>query len=1049
MLKPKRLLFQLLFIGFAQLLSQQVFSQTKIISGKITDAESGLPLSGVTVMSKETKEATQTDSAGKFSLSVSQQARTLVFSYVGFENTEMPVGVQHYLAVAMEPGSKKLSDVVVVGYGSVKKSDITGALASVRGDELMKSNPVSMEQGLQGKVAGVQVLQNDGAPGAGISVQIRGSNSFLGGTEPLYVVDGIPFNGDNSSVTPTALQPNEVQTINALSFINPADIESIEILKDASATAIYGSRGANGVVLITTRKGRKGRDRIELNVVNTVSRVTHQIHMLDAETYAEYQNESYLNADKYAGTNYEATGQLPYTGTTDPVTGLYKPAPAEFRSKSTNWQDEVFRTALTSDYNLSFSGGSDKGNHLLSFDYLNQQGTMVNSGYKRGSVRMNLSRNVTSWLTVGSNTSLTRSLNNMLKTGSTDLFGEAGVIRSALTYPPVFGLNDLKIQRLTDPYTYTRDVQNQVSSNSLFSSNYLEITLAKGLKIRQNIGLSYLGNERNQYYPVTTFEGSNAHGKAGVSDNFTYSVVSESILSYQKKFKKHDFSFMGASTYEKTLLGFKATGASNFENDILTSFNLAAGSVYAVPENGRTQYSLNSFLGRINYSYDDKYLATVSYRADGSSKFAAQNKWAGFPSFALAWKINRESFLSNAGAVSDLKLRFSYGQTGNQAIPPYASLSKYTPVPFIFNSTLYNGYAVNQPGNNDLRWETTAQFNLGLDLALRNIFSFTVDVYKKKTSDLLQNVVLPGSTGYSSQLQNMGAVENKGMELGLNALIINEAFRWRASANFSLNRNKILSLGDKQRQFGANVTLNDAPFIQQVGSPIGLLYGYVEDGFYNSEAEVKADPQYAGAPDDVVKKMVGEIRYKDLDGVAGITDADRTVIGNTNPKFIYGFTNNFNYKNFDLSIFIQGSQGNDIINLNTYYMSNLGFPQYGNITQALYDGRWTPENAAHAVNPKAIATTDRSFKFSRRFIENGSYVRIKNINLGYQLNFPENKYISSVRLFLSADNLLTITKYTGFDPDVNGYGQDPSLRGVDLGGYPVSRSFALGVKCMF
>ncbi|HXD77042.1 MAG TPA: TonB-dependent receptor [Puia sp.] len=1049
MLKSKRLLCHCLFIVSLLLCTGPVFAQGRVIKGKIIDAGTGLPLNGVTVMAKATKAATTTDANGNFQLTVAGNSGILVFSYVGYENLEVPVGAKTFISLAMASSAKKLSDVVVVGYGSVRKSDVTGALASVKGDELMKTNPVNLQQGLQGRVAGVQVLQNDGAPGAGISIQIRGANSFLGGTEPLYVVDGIPFNADNSSATPNSLEPNEVQTINALSFLNPSDIESVEVLKDASATAIYGSRGANGVVLITTKKGKRGKDKIEVNAVNTLSQVTHQIHVLNAETYANYENEAFINADIYAGTNYQATGQLPYTGTVDPVTGIYKPAPSEFRNKSTNWQDVVFRKAISTDLNLSFSGGNENGTHMLSFDYLNQEGTMVNSGYKRGIVRMNLTRHVKSWLTIGTNTSMTRSFNNQLKTGSTDLFGQAGVIRSALTYAPVYGLNDLKIRRLTDPYTYTKDVQNNIGSNSLFSSNYLEITLARGLKIRQNVGLSFLTNQRNQYYPVTTFEGSNAHGEAEVSDNSSYSVVSETILSYDRKIGKHDFSFMGASTYENTLYDYKAMGASNFENDLLTSYNLSAGSVYAAPVNGRTQYTLNSFLGRLNYNYDDKYLATVSYRADGSSKFAADNKWAGFPSFALAWKVNKEDFLSHSHSISDLKLRFSYGQTGNQAIPPYASLSKYTPVPFIFNSDLYNGYAVAQPGNNGLKWETTAQFNLGVDLSIRNIFSFTIDLYRKRTSDLLQNVILPGSTGYASQLQNLGSVENRGVEISANANILNNAFRWRATATFALNRNKILSLGGKQRQFGANITLNDAPFIQQVGSPIGLLYGYVENGFYNSEAEVQADPQYAGSPENVIKKMVGEIRYKDLDKVPGITDADRTVIGNVNPKFTYGFTNNFSYNNFDLSIFIMGSYGNDIVNLNTYYMSNLGFPDYGNITQALYDGRWTPQNAAHAVNPKAIATTDRSFKFSRRFIENGSYIRLKNVNLGYELPVHDSKYVNSLRFFVSADNLLTITKYTGFDPDVNGYGQDPSLRGVDLGGYPVARSFNLGVKCIF
>src|SRR6185312_4260303 len=345
MLKSKRLLCHCLFIVSLLLCTGPVFAQGRVIKGKIIDAGTGLPLNGVTVMAKATKAATTTDANGNFQLTVAGNSGILVFSYVGYENLEVPVGAKTFISLAMASSAKKLSDVVVVGYGSVRKSDVTGALASVIGDELMKTNPVNLQQGLQGRVAGVQVLQNDGAPGAGISIQIRGANSFLGGTEPLYVVDGIPFNADNSSATPNSLEPNEVQTINALSFLNPSDIESVEVLKDASATAIYGSRGANGVVLITTKKGKRGKDKVEVNVVNTLSQVTHQIHVLNAETYANYENEAFINADIYAGTNYQATGQLPYTGTVDPVTGIYKPAPSEFRNKSTNWQDVVFRKA--------------------------------------------------------------------------------------------------------------------------------------------------------------------------------------------------------------------------------------------------------------------------------------------------------------------------------------------------------------------------------------------------------------------------------------------------------------------------------------------------------------------------------------------------------------------------------------------------------------------------------------------------------------------------------------------------------------------------------
>lgn len=1035
--------------------SYQIHAQVRKITGSIKD-ETGKVLSGATITIKGTNKAVATTTDGSFTIEVNTSVKTLLVSHIGMVPQEVPVTSSDILYIILKPQATTMSDVVVIGYGTVKKSDLTGSVATIKRDELLKTNPVSIEQGIQGKVTGVQVMQNDGAPGAGISMQIRGANSFLGGTEPLYVIDGIPFTGSNSSSTPGSLTANEIQTQNVMSFINPQDIESIEILKDASATAIYGSRGANGVVLITTKRGKKGDDKIEVSVVESIASVAKTLKMLDAETYARYQNEAYINADIYAGTNYQESGQLPYSGSIDPITGQYKPKPEEFRGKSTDWQKEIFRNALTQSYNVTLSGGGDKGTHAISFDYLDQQGIIVNSAYKRASARVNLTRNVKKWLIVGSNTSIARSTNNMLNTGSTNLFGTPGVIRSALTYPPVYGTPvssdaQLKMQRTTDPYTYTHDVQDNIISNNIFSSNYLEVSFTPDLKFKQNIGFNYSGNLRNQYYPVSTYEGAADHGKAGESNNTTTSFVSESILTYLKKIKEHSINAMLGTTYENSIYIYESMSANNFPNDMLTSFNLSAGTVYGTPVNGRQPRKLLSYLGRVNYSYNDKYLLTASYRMDGSSVFGPENRWAGFPSFSAAWKINKEDFVGRLNKLNDLKLRVGYGITGNQAISPYAALSQYWPVPYISSETQHNGYAVTTLGNNKLKWETTAQFNIGLDVALpKNIASFTIDWYNKKTTNLLQNIILPGNTGYYSQLQNVGSIQNRGWEFGVNANIFNkETFKWNTAFNITTNRNKILSLGDKDQQFADKITLTDAPFIQKVGQPVGMLYGYVEDGFYNSEADVRKDPLYMDADETKVKSMVGEIRYKDLDGKTGITDADRTYIGNVNPKYSFGFTNNFTYKKFDFSIFIMGVQGNDIINLTKYYMSNLGYLQYGNITQDLYNGRWTAENPTSAVNPKAIATTTRSFYFTRRFIEDGSFVRLKNITVGYNIQLPKLQFINSLRVYVAANNLLTITNYSGYDPEVNGYGQNPAMRGVDLGGYPVSRTFAMGIKCAF
>ncbi|WP_025146492.1 SusC/RagA family TonB-linked outer membrane protein [Pedobacter jeongneungensis] len=1047
-------------------LSSLAQNTSKVVTGTVYD-EKGETLPGVGIQVKGTTLTTSTNIEGKYSINLPSGSNILVFRFVGLATQEITIGSKMQVSVTLKSVNTNLSDVVVIGYGTVKRKDLTGAVSRVTREELTKDAPANVLQAMQGKVAGVNVTQNDGAPGAALSIRVRGSNSFLGGTEPLYVIDGIPFNSSSSSSTPKAIGGDEKQTLNAMSFINPNDIESIDVLKDASATAIYGSRGANGVVLITTRKGSVGKDKVEFNLTSGLAQVSNLYKMLNASDYATYQNLSYTNANKYGIANY-TPDQFPFPGmtVTGPTGQFYKPGPQDYASNSKDWQQEIFRTGLSQNYSVNISGGSESGNHSIGFNYLDQNGTIENSDYKRFGVNLNLNRNLGKFVKVGTSLSVARSVTNGVKTG-TDKSDDAnaGVVRSAITYPTTIfdnqSFGDAKSAGsqgyfITNPGIYVNDVLNRVKGINIFSSNYAEFTFLKDFKFRQNLGFNFSSNTRDQYYPRTVYEGFTVNGDGLKADDQWNSVVSESLLSYYKKLEKHEISVVAGSTYELTNSQWKKQEARDFTSDLLQNENLGSGATQVTPQGDKSQSTLISFLGRANYSYDNRYFLTASLRRDGSSKFGANNKWANFPSAAIAWKLINEGFLKDKiKSLSELKLRLSYGQTGNQGIGSYSSLSKLTVYKYPLNGALQTGYAddyFSGPANPDLKWETTDAYNLGLDLGMfQNRLNLTVDAYLKKTNDLLQYVTTPLSSGFPRKLVNAGSVQNKGIEFTLSGSPVkSENFEWNSSFNIAFNRNKITSLGSEvQRQFAGNISTGDSPFIQIVGQSIGTIYGWVEDGYYDNEAEVRNDPQFTNANAALIKKMIGEIKYRNLDNdPSSITDNDRTFIGNVNPKFTFGFTNNFRYKNFDLSIFINGSYGNDIINMNTRF---IGLPgDFKNITYAMYEGAWREgQDNNNATSPKIIRDFSRqTVRFTSRFIEDGSFARLKNVTIGY--NFKTKVLgLNGLRVAVGANNLYTLTRYSGYDPEVNSYGDNPALYGVDLGGYPNSRTFNFTLRCNF
>jgi len=1029
-------------------------AQDKIIKGTVQD-ENSAPLPNCAVMIKGTQIGVHSDAAGNFSITVPKERNILVFSFMGMKTVEVSVSVSTTMTIKMQSSRSALDEVVVIGYGTVKRRDLTGSVSSVSGEDLRKSAPVDVISALQGRAAGVMVKANDGAPGAGLNIQIRGANSFSS-SNPLYVIDGIPFGGSNGSNTPSS-SGGSLQRSNALASLNPNDIESIEILKDASATAIYGSRGANGVVIITTKRGKVGPDKVEYVGNMSYSEPTKKLKVLDAYQFALMRNEGQRTANALAGTSE----QLPFDGEMHfyPIANTFirAPLPEEFIGKGTNWQDVIFKKAITNNHTVTVSGGSAAGNHLLSLSYVNQQGIIIGSQYEKFTLRTNLNRNIKDWLVVGTNILFSSETNNFVKTNTNDNTFAAGVTRSALTYPPTVNVIDsitnteTQIANLVNPYLFTTQMYNKVKSTSIFTSSYFEATIMKGLKFRQNFGYGLYNGKRDEYIPKIVSIADK--GIAYVSQDSWSAITSESVLNYLKTFNtKHNLGATLGTTFEKWVSESRYNKVTNFPSDFFLTNNFGAATGIPIIGNGKGQSTLSSVLGRVNYNYDQRYFMTVSYRADGSSKFSKNNKWAYFPSAAFSWNVKNESFLKTSKSVDELKLRVSYGKTGNQAISSYSTQNKLTPSLYPMDGALTSGFADNQPGNDNLKWETTDQYDAGIDLGFfNNRLGFTVDYYFKRTNDLLQSIIIPGSSGFTSKRVNSGAIENKGLEISVRGVpVTNKNFSWNASGNISFNRNKIISLKDGTTQQFAGALdhrASSVPFIQKIGYPIGTLYGRVEEGIYRNEAEVRSVPQNAGLTDAAVKALIGEVHYADLNGDGIVDDNDRTIIGDVNPDFFFGINNDFKYKNFDLNIFINGVVGGDVINMNNTFLNDIG-TMY-NTTQEVWDNRWTPENWEHAKYPKAWTTYTRNFYITKRFFESGTFLRLRNVVLGYTYDFQKFKAIDRVRLYVSGTNLLTITQYKGFDPDVNAYGDDPARRGVDFGSYPTSKTWNVGVQVNF
>lgn len=993
------------------------------VTGTVVDSDGDL-LPGVNILVKGTTTGAVTDLNGKYTITVPDENDVLVFSFVGYLTEEVPVNGQTRIDMALVEDIKALDEVVVVGYGTMKKSDLTGALSTVEAEEIAAYPAISMSQALQGRAAGVQIQANNGEPGASYKVRIRGATSINSSSDPLYVVDGFPG---------ATLPP-------------PEDIESIEVLKDASATAIYGSRGANGVIMISTKRGQAGKTKVEFNSSWSSQSEINRLDLLNGSQFAEYLNDTRINS-----ADDPDDVILPY------------PNPFEF-GEGTDWQDEVFRKGGIQNYQLAVSGGNQNVRYYVSGIIYDQKGIIRNSNYNRYSVTSNIDISATDKLQLGANLFARRIKRNGTKTqeGSGGTTG-SGVVSSAFKFEPTQGIYNedgtYTIATINDPHDnplalalerYNEDLADRFQANF-----YGEYEFFEGFTFKATLGGSINNRRDGLYIPTTLNAGQNVGGEGEIDTDKDIDLISENYLTYTKTFGAHDITLLGGYSYQSFQDESWDITTQGFITDAGLFHNLDGSANPQIPSSNLTKSELSSWYGRLNYKLLNRYLLTINARYDGSSRFAKNNKWAFFPSGAVAWNMAEESFMDNVETIDQLKLRASYGVTGNQAISPYESLAKFGTVFSIINGAPVNAVRPTDVANDNLTWESTAQTDIGLDIGLFNLRVLLVaDYYHMKTDDLLFNVNLPQYSGYGSQLKNIGSVENKGFEFTLTTRNFVGDFEWETDFNISTNKNEVLSLPDENadiryRTNPGHMVGMDATNILRVGDPVGSFYGYFYDGVIQ-EGETVPEGSFETEPGgekfrDIGTTEEGEIVYVP-DGE--LTSADRDIIGNPWPDFIWGLNNTFRYKGFDLNLFLQGSQGNDIYSY-TLMELDLMAGQNNATTEAL--NRWTPENTDTDV---PIARS-RSRVSSSRWILDGSYVRLKNITLGY--TFPSSLLsrigVSSFRLYLSGQNILTVTDYEGYDPEVNyrSTGNQNSNRnlGLDYGSYPNAISYTLGLNLTF
>lgn len=1001
------LLLSVLILGFSHVKAQDIkHTVTGVVS--TTDGESAI---GVQILEKGTINGTTTSIDGDYSLTLMDKNATLVFSYVGMITEEVKVAGQTTINVVLQEKTIEMDEIIVIGYGTTKKSDLTGSVASIKSD-LLENKPVaSFDNALRGQIAGVSVRQNDGQPGGGSSIRIRGTSSINGTNEPLYVIDGVLSLSEK-------VADDQGLVINPLSSLNPNDIESIEVLKDASATAIYGARGANGVIIVTTKKGKAGRGEIKVNATTTIQKFQEAFSLLNGAQLAQLGKEAYENANM--------------------------PVPQYFQDPSsvvtqTNWLDEIFRTAITQNYQISYNGGAQNIKYNLSAGYFNQEGVIIDTNFDRYTFRGQISADVNNYISVGSSLGYSQ----VETTGYGNAASSLSLVSMAMDMNPalpVYDQNGNYIYRNNlsssngvyggNPVATAKKADMKNRQNRLTGNIFMDVKLLKNsLVFKTQLGVDDIYSLDRMYLPNDIAVSADGPGKGNVANYSTKSWTWDNTLTYNNKWNKHSLTAMIGQTAQKMTQDVTRLGTKNFEDNRLGYYDLSLGKEVWLTQTPSTEWAMLSYLGRIHYSFDSRYLATFTGRIDGSSKFGVNNKYGFFPSIAGAWRASEENFLKNIKDLSNLKLRLSYGVVGNAGISPYQSQGTLVSVNVPFGSGVNGGgLAPMTLPNADLSWETTSQYNIGLDLGLfNNRLSFVTDFYRKNTTDLLYMVEMPMYSGYLYSMRNLGDLSNQGFELSITGIPLRtKDIEWVSTFNFDTNVTRIEKLNvEKGVAVGTGVTR------MRVGDKYGNIWGYKTNGIAQIGEDLTQVAQLTNRP-----MVAGEQKYADLNNDGIININDETVLGNIFPEFTFGFNNSLIYKDFSVNLFIEGSYGNDIINYTRKSLEGMDGSK-NNMTTVL--DRWTPSNP-NASLPRADHISN-SGAFSDRWVEDGSYLRIRDLTIGYNIPKKVLNGIASVKIFTSFENLYTWTKYSGYDPAIGG--------GIDNNLYPTSRKYSFGLSLAF
>ncbi|MGI4834055.1 MAG: SusC/RagA family TonB-linked outer membrane protein [Janthinobacterium lividum] len=1087
-------------------LFQAVLAQTRTVSGRVIDQTAGEGLPGVTVLLKGTTTGMSTNADGRYSLTVPDAGGTLVFSSIGMITQEIAIGNRSTVDAVLAADNKQLSEVVVTGYGQVEsRRDLTSSIATVNSAQYKDQPVIGVDQALQGRAAGVQVFQNSGTPGAGIAVRVRGAASISASNEPLYVVDGLPINTTSTSQLGTGNQGT-----NGLNDLNPNDIATIEVLKDAASAAIYGSRASNGVVLITTKRGKSGKANVDLDYYTGVQSAWKRPQVLNGPQQTQlfldevagayvvnadgsvtvgstslanpavpgtnvtvpvrYNSLAEATAYTFRATTGTRTATTAYNGTTPTAVnyayvnnGAIRPL-SQFQNPSTapttNWSDLVLRNAQISNYGVTFSGGSDASRYRLAVNYFDQLGTVLGSGYNRGSVRFTLDNKLSEKIRMGASIGINRSVNNRINNDNS-IYGVLTTARLYGTDLPLYNTDGTyyKNGSLENPYVAATEPYIKSASNRLIGSQYTEFELIKNLRYRATFGLDFTYARDDRFYSTLTNAGASVNGQAsqGTLQDANFNHISS--LNYVKTFgTDHSLNALFVAEYQRDAESDNFATVSGFPSNAI--HELAAGATKVTTTSSSTSNTLFGLLAKADYAFKGRYLLSASVRRDNSSRFGENNRVGYFPAFSAGWRIIDESFMKDQTVVTELKLRGSYGQTGNQ---PPANFGARGLIGVGYNYLDQGGLILSQLANPDLRWERTSATDLGLDLAfLQNRLYVSGDLYYRHTTDLLLQQSLTYDTGFTSYSANVGSLENKGLELALTTVNIqNEGggFNWSTNFNISFNRNKVLDIANPSptglpQGFASRL---------QAGQPLGAFYGYVVDHIFQSQDEINAlnsalrtKTGVATATYQSTATRPGDIMFRDLDGDGVITAADQQIIGSAQPKYYGGITNTFRYKGFDLNVLFQYNIGNQIYNTSRSYTEGMSTSYSADVTVL---NRWTPTNTNTDIPRAVYGDPNNNNRTSTRFLEDGSYGRFKTITLGYALpaSVISRLHARTLRVYVQAQNLVTFTKYKGLDPEVNTYGQGGGAStttyntalGTDFFTYPQSRTLTGGVTLGF